>query len=779
MSITDNYTGDLALVNANNGNASGLASSTYNKGASADKSVLWVESHDTYMGTSGSAGLSCTSGVSDDTIIKAWAIVGARADSTSLFFARPASIMGNASTDTTWKSTAVAEVNKFKNYFDGQTEYLSSSGSIAYVERGTTGVVLVNCSGTSTTVSVPANQMQDGTYTDTITGNTFTVSNGTISGQIGSTGVAVVYTGSTTPKNTCSVESGSFEGETLTLTLGLENATSGTYALEDGTPVTYTGTINIRIGSDYDYGDTIKLTLTATDGTSESSTVYTYTKNEAANTGIYVYLNASMKSSWEAPYFVYAYDEETEDGVAYCNGNWPGIQMNYDEASGYYYLEISSSTCVKKDSEGNVIDENATFDLAHSSNTRIIISSNNGQQQPATNGYLLESTSHIMFETTTSSSGNWTTTTLTPTVVVQDATEVTKSDSTSTTASTNVTEATEATTAETQATTASTEATQSTTSTSGVTGKVLVGDANGDGKITISDATEIQKHAAGISYLTGNNAAAADVDQSGIIDVKDATYVQYYLVDLFDNAAYCGQYIGEDETEATTASTAATQATTASTAATQATTATQATATTATQATTATSSSSSGTIYFTDNQGWGTVYAYFWSDSSTDLGGAWPGTAMTSAGDNGYGQTNYYATIPSGATYVIFTNGTSQTEDITLSSYDGYYTDGTTDSSGHLVAYGWNSSGDSSGGSSSGGSSSGGSSSGGSTSTSGTLYFTDNQGWGTVYAYFWSDSSADLGGAWPGTAMTSAGDNGSGSTNYSVSIPSGATYVIF
>ena len=50
MSVTDNYTGDLSLYRADRSNAAGLADSNYYKGAGASKSVLWVESHDTYMG---------------------------------------------------------------------------------------------------------------------------------------------------------------------------------------------------------------------------------------------------------------------------------------------------------------------------------------------------------------------------------------------------------------------------------------------------------------------------------------------------------------------------------------------------------------------------------------------------------------------------------------------------------------------------------------------------------------------------------------------------------
>lgn len=199
MSITDNYSSDAVLMATCNGNASGMANSNYAKGAAPDKNVLWVESHDTYMGESGSAGMGNTSKVSDDKIIKAWAMIGSRADASSLFFARSAHNMGDASTNTTWKSKPVAEVNKFKNYFDGQTEYLSSEGSIAYNERGTSGVVLVNANGSSCSVNVRANKMANGTYKDAVSGSTFTVSNGRITGNIGNTGVAVVYNPSNTP----------------------------------------------------------------------------------------------------------------------------------------------------------------------------------------------------------------------------------------------------------------------------------------------------------------------------------------------------------------------------------------------------------------------------------------------------------------------------------------------------------------------------------------------------------------------------------------------------
>ena len=199
MAVTDNASGDRALYQAYTGSASGLANGTYDKGAGAAKSVLWVESHDTYMGTSGSvSALRNTYDVSADVLTKAWAIVGARADATGLYFARPSTTMGNASTDTTWKSAAVTEINKFKNHFVGTSESLSYSGKTTYLERGTAGVVISKLDGEGA-VSLTAKKMANGTYTDQLTGNTFTVSGGTISGTVGSTGIAVVYNAGATP----------------------------------------------------------------------------------------------------------------------------------------------------------------------------------------------------------------------------------------------------------------------------------------------------------------------------------------------------------------------------------------------------------------------------------------------------------------------------------------------------------------------------------------------------------------------------------------------------
>lgn len=516
INVTDNRTGDAVLYNVTRGKASTATNATYKSGVAASNAVLWAESHDTYEGNSGSSGFSNTADVSDENVVKAWAIVASRKDSTALFFARPGTaLMGGVSTDTTYKNTAVSEINKFHNLFVGQSEKLGSSGDIAYVARGTSGIVLSNCKGTNASVSISGTGLADGKYTDTVSGAEFTVANGVLTGSIGKTGVAVVYNGTTTPKAINSVESGSFRGDTMTLTLGLENATSGTYCLDDSTPVKFTGTTSIRIGSDYKPGETITLTVTATDGVKTSSMVYKYTKSTAQESGVYVFFNPATQKGWSAPYQVYIYDETTNKGTVYKNANWPGEAMTLDPATGYYYYEVPKSSSISADED----DENqapSDFDLSTSANTRVIISEKGGEQYPGrTDTPISLNGSSKAFSLT--KAGTWEDTTLTPTKVEIEATDVTKGSAA-------------------EPTTKPVPSTQPTTAQPATepSGNAVYGDVNGDGDITVVDATLVQKHVVQLETLSADKQILADVNGDNTISVVDATLIQKYVVRLED-----------------------------------------------------------------------------------------------------------------------------------------------------------------------------------------------------------------------------------------------------
>ncbi|MGN1457104.1 MAG: alpha-amylase family protein, partial [Acutalibacteraceae bacterium] len=183
IAVTDNRAGNSTRYGVKEGNIGKAANSslTYN-GVPADKIVLWSESHDTYANDNFTGE---STKFSQDEINRAWAIIAAR-DFAALYYIRPSNTgaaMGTASGNTSWKNKEVAEVNKFHNYFSGQSEYMSSSGDCVLVERGTAGTVIVNIKGNSQQINAKVNKMADGTYKDQITGNEFKVSGGQISGQ--------------------------------------------------------------------------------------------------------------------------------------------------------------------------------------------------------------------------------------------------------------------------------------------------------------------------------------------------------------------------------------------------------------------------------------------------------------------------------------------------------------------------------------------------------------------------------------------------------------------
>lgn len=80
-------------------------------------------------------------------------------------------------------------------------------------------------------------------------------------------------------------------------------------------------------------------------------------------------------------------------------------------------------------------------------------------------------------------------------------------------------------------------------------------------------------------------------------------------------------------------------------------------------------------IYFTNSNYWSTVYAYIFN-SGDDTYNTWPGTAMTWLKNNDYGQGIYYIDFNiSSYNYIIFTDGTSQTVNITVdkTTTNAYY----------------------------------------------------------------------------------------------------------
>lgn len=466
MSVTDNTTGNNIRHAVNGGNAAGAAKSTYDKGAAPNKTVLWAESHDTYSNDNKESTY-----VSDSNINKTWAMVASRNNATALYFARTQGYRGGSIgsiCSTQCFNKEVVEVNKFHNYFAGQSEYLSSSGSIAYNERGTEGVVLVNVSGGSQQVSVKANKMKDGTYKDQVSGSTFTVSGGTISGQIGSTGIAVVY--NAVPQAGMSATPGTsggtykYKSDTLTVTLNATNVSNAKYSIDGGAATSFTDGTKITLGSGKAYETSQTLTLTGTNTTTNASINQTYTYYKT-NQGTTIYFDNSAYN-WSK---VYAYIYTGEGTTATEVAAWPGVQLtNKSSKSGYYYYDLP---------EG--------FDSASVIFSDGVDGTSNRYPADMEPGLAIGGSSKLF------TSGN-TWKDYSETIITTDPTDP--------------------------------------TTPSVPTGSYVKGDATCDNKVGMKDCAVMQKSIIGSMDLSSTGKLAADVDGDGEIGTTDVVIIMKYLV---------------------------------------------------------------------------------------------------------------------------------------------------------------------------------------------------------------------------------------------------------
>ena len=191
------------------------------------------------------------------------------------------------------------------------------------------------------------------------------------------------------------------------------------------------------------------------------------------------------------------------------------------------------------------------------------------------------------------------------------------------------------------------------------------GDANGDGEVNIKDATAIQKCLAGITQDLVFMTEFADCDTNEVLTIKDATCIRKYLANV-QGAGKAGQTIGYVPPV------------------------TEPDPTVPTQPQTDPKPVDKNTVTFTNSFNWGgTISCYYWSDTNKSMT-TWPGVAMTNIGTNDFGEVCYTFDVPQGATYIIFTNGSSQTVDIPYSGGEAkFYPLTETDSQGHYKVANW------------------------------------------------------------------------------------------
>ena len=352
MSVTDNvYSSDVRNNFRGERLTEGYANwATPERGNIANnKLVYWAESHDTYSNDGAES-----RGATENQLDRTWALVASRNGATALYFSRPFAntpntIISGVKGSTHFTSKEVAAVNHFHNAMIGQPDYfISNKDAMAMAVCRTKGAVIVKVKGNgNVTIGNGGGTVTPGTYKDEITGNSWTVTKTQISGNIGSTGIAVIYDYENAIKKeaavTFSPNGGSFRTQTQNVTATLTDATSGWYKVGTGSKVSFTGSKSFTIGDNMDYGESVTISWGATGDTGEKTGNVIFTKTDP-NAKVYVYYN--NPEGWSSVN-TYIYNESATPVTE--NGAWPGKPMTYDAGmtikgiKGWWVYEIPAN----------------------------------------------------------------------------------------------------------------------------------------------------------------------------------------------------------------------------------------------------------------------------------------------------------------------------------------------------------------------------------------------------------------------------------------------------
>ena len=324
-------------VHHGNLNAAYVGDMLVPEGASADRTVTWVESHDNYINDHSYNELD------EQQVIQAWAILAARKEGTPLFFSRPmnataSSPYGNNQIGPEgshfFMDSQVVAVNFFRNEMGSAEEYLSNptgTDDIVMIERGDKGAVIVNVRNEDIVLEdAPVQSMADGSYTDQVYGGTFTVSGGKISGTLRAGKVAVVYNSKLQgrldfePEITLSVPSSEFITDTLEVTISMRGVASASYTVNDGEPAEAVNGTIVTIGEGMENDDTATLVVTGFNDAGEQvaqvSAAYTK-RGYRGDTMVFVEDQVRINRGWgDATVYIYLWG-----GNGTNNGSWPGV----------------------------------------------------------------------------------------------------------------------------------------------------------------------------------------------------------------------------------------------------------------------------------------------------------------------------------------------------------------------------------------------------------------------------------------------------------------------
>ncbi len=350
VSVTDSSYA-IDLVGAfKKGKAPATDGNWVNRGIEKAKLVYWGESHDTYSNGEGKE----TNGVAQNIIDRAYAVAAAQNDASALYLSRPFatardSIRIGVKGSTHYMAPEIAAVNHFHNAMTGKADAYGVSDNCAVVTRENGGAVIVRGEGSGeVTVENVNGYVPAGTYKDEVTGNEFVVTDTTIAGTVGESGIAVVYDSDFVSKVYCDTDSDTSFTGSMTVKVYATDMENAFFSVSDGEHAWggnfYNGEEILigekveDIGADLNDNATITFTLYGTGSNGkEVSVTYTYYKLASRQLpviqdGGIIYDNTG--TNWD-DVNIYVYDESGAETIT--NSTWPGVKMTKEEDNYFSY----------------------------------------------------------------------------------------------------------------------------------------------------------------------------------------------------------------------------------------------------------------------------------------------------------------------------------------------------------------------------------------------------------------------------------------------------------
>ncbi len=531
-------------------------------------------------------------------------------------------------------------------------------------DDGTTsdGVICTIGAPANTQIDVPVSSIWSNgkTVTNAYDGTTAVVKNGKATFNSGANGTILIEGEMPTIHMSLKGNYAFYDSEEVTVSL--RGADYAMASINGGTPFRVVDGQKFTIGEGIDVGTVFDVNLTATNSEETCDKSFSFKKKDP-NAVIRVYFDNS-KYKWPTVN-VYVYDDNNGDVIK--NADWPGEKMTYDSATGLYVYDVPDELTMGKamfnagdgspyryPGDGAAgLDINETNMLFRSGNTwepytgQVAEPTEPVDPSQTVTIYLDNSTTnyetpYCYYWRSTTSSGNDTWPGEPMTLYKDNVYKITiPKDHDMCIFSNNGGGKTGDLTIpgtnyiyKTSGWQKYSEAVDDPTNPTNPVGtKLLIGDLNLDGIVSVGDATIVQKAAAEMIDLDDDQKIAADCNGDKIVSVADATLIQKYAAEFDEDLKLTGTYTDGGSQPSTQPTTEPEEK-----------------------------------HYIYCKSDWSSVSAYYWSDANEHMLG-WPGTNMTSLGNN-----VFRIEVPSDAQYIIFSqNGNNQTGNIRLEGFNKIY----------------------------------------------------------------------------------------------------------